>query len=87
MERQIGCDAKIIWYSIGRIFRILRHILEPEYGETGLSTVQSGQLCLAKETNVMPVKMKCDFFILAFSTYKYHVTKYISHMPPLPGHC
>ena len=36
MGCQIGCDITAIRYSIGRFFRILRHILEPEFGETGL---------------------------------------------------
>ena len=51
-----------------------------------ISAVQTGLLCrLARETNVMLSKMKCDFFTLSFNTYKHHVIKYISNLPHLPG--
>ena len=51
-----------------------------------ISAVQTGLLCrLARETNVMLSKMKCDFFSLSFNTYKHHVINYISDLPHLPG--
>ena len=38
MACQIRYDVRAIWHTIAlvRFFRILRHILEPEFGETGL---------------------------------------------------
>ena len=48
--------------------------------------VQSGLTCrIAKATNVMLAKTKCDFFDLSFVAYKNRVTKYVSDMPPPRG--
>ena len=52
-----------------------------------ISAVQSGLLCrLARETNMMLAKTKCDFFSLAFSTFKRLAIKYVSDIPFTPGH-
>ena len=52
-----------------------------------ITTVQSGLVCrVARNVNAMLGKTSCDFFTISFITYKHHVIKYISDIPPLPGH-
>ena len=52
-----------------------------------ITTVQSGLVCrVARNINAMLGKTRCDFFTISFITYKHHVIKYISDIPPLPGH-
>ena len=47
----------------------------------------SGLVCrVGRSINAMLGKTRCDFFTISFITYKHHVIKYISDIPPLPGH-
>ena len=39
MACQIRCDVRDFWHLIRRFFRLLRHILEREIGETRLRSI------------------------------------------------